>query len=233
MMEKLMVVVLGYILGSLSIPRLIFTLKQTNVPPKPIVSYSTDGRAKLVAHQIGSTNVLLTFGKRWGLLTMALDILKAFLPVVLLKLYSPDPSLHLLAAGAIFLGVLWPVWFRFQGGGGNSCILGIQLAISPLGLLVTHAGGALLGRKYPRYTFVAVVVLIIPWFAIRFGFLSGEVLLGIFLSVAYILGQIPEAMELHRMEKEGHVFELDQVMKMMKNPQENPTLLKEDDGDES
>jgi len=232
MYEYIILGVLGYLIGSISVPRLIFFLKRPGIPPEPIISYSKDGRAQIIAHQVGSTNVLLAFGKRWGLASTALDIAKSFIPVLVTRLSNPDTSLHLIVAGTIFLGVLWPVWHRFQGGGGNSCILGIILAISPLGLIATHAGGALISRRFPRYTFIAGVILTVPWFAFRFGLFSGEVLLGIFLSIAYIVAQIPEALQLSRFEKEGHVFEMDQVINMMRHPEGRGKPIEEDVSDE-
>lgn len=219
MRDVLLTLVLGYLYGSVSIPRLVFRLKRPGVAPEPLISYSQDGKATLVAHQVGATNVMLAFGRKWGMATTLLDVLKLFLPMLLLRLRLPGTGLHLLLAGAIYTGVLWPVWHRFQGGGGNSAILGVQLAVSPLGLLFTQGGGMFLAKRIPALTFAAGVLLMPLWFALRFGPLSPETGLGVYLAAAYLLGQMPEAREKRRLEREGHFFDMEQILEIMRNPQ--------------
>lgn len=90
------------------------------------------------SHNPGATNVLRIGGKGAALLTLAGDMLKGVLPVLVAKY-----GLHLAApwlAGigfAAFLGHLFPLFFRFQGGKGVATALGILLVLHwPLGLAV-------------------------------------------------------------------------------------------------
>ena len=83
---------------------------------------------------IGATNVLRTGNKRLGYLTLILDILKAVIPVIYVKLYYPD--LIFISALCAFLGHLFPVWLKFNGGKGVATYLGILLILSlKLGLI--------------------------------------------------------------------------------------------------
>jgi glycerol-3-phosphate acyltransferase PlsY len=92
---------------------------------------------------IGATNARRIGGTVIGLLTLAGDILKGLVPLVLgFQLVGPQPPpwaaayLSLLAM-ASFLGHLFPVYLRFRGGGkGVATTLGCFLAISPLACLV-------------------------------------------------------------------------------------------------
>jgi len=83
---------------------------------------------------IGATNVLRTGRKGLALLTLLLDGAKGAVAVLIAA--SIDPSLAPPAAGAAFLGHLYPVWLRFHGGKGVATMLGIALALHwPSGLV--------------------------------------------------------------------------------------------------
>ena len=70
---------------------------------------------------IGATNIVRTSGWKLGLLTLMLDVLKGYIPVVVLKNYLIDQSFVILF---IFLGHLFPIWIKFKGGKGIAVIIG-------------------------------------------------------------------------------------------------------------
>ncbi len=76
---------------------------------------------------IGATNVLRTGNKRLAYLTLILDIIKAVIPVIYIKLYYPD--LIFISALCAFLGHLFPVWLKFDGGKGVATYVGILISI--------------------------------------------------------------------------------------------------------
>ncbi len=206
----------GYLIGSIQFARIVFAVRAPGEPPPLIRTPTTDGEAELVAHAIGATNVMIAFGPRWGMLVTFLDMAKAFVPVLVLRLLYPDESFALVCGGAVLVGHLWPVWYRFSGGGGNSSILGMLLAISPVGAVVTHLGGMLLGRLWPVLAFVAGVALTIPWFWWRNGFGSPEFFFAIFVTVIYVAGQLPEARRMYQLRRQGHKLDTAHVMHMMR-----------------
>ena len=77
---------------------------------------------------IGATNVLRTGKKSLGYLTLILDIAKAVVPVVYIKLNYPD--LVYISALCAFLGHLFPVWLKFKGGKGVATFVGILISIN-------------------------------------------------------------------------------------------------------
>ena len=77
---------------------------------------------------IGATNVLRTGNKRLGYLTLILDIIKAVIHVIYIKLYYPD--LIFISALCAFLGHLFPVWLKFDGGKGVATFVGILISIN-------------------------------------------------------------------------------------------------------
>ena len=87
----------------------------------------------------GATNVLRSGNKAAAVVTLLLDALKGWLPVVLVQVYGERYGLGAgtvaLAGFAAFLGHLFPVFFRFQGGKGVATAAGVILAFNPwLGL---------------------------------------------------------------------------------------------------
>jgi len=77
---------------------------------------------------IGATNVLRTGNKYLAALTLLLDILKGFIPVVICQKYFPE--LIQISALLVFLGHVFPVWLKFVGGKGVATYLGVLFAIS-------------------------------------------------------------------------------------------------------
>jgi glycerol-3-phosphate acyltransferase PlsY len=207
----------GYLAGSVQFARIIWARLRPGTQPEPLRTPTTDGRAELVAHAVGSSNVMVAFGPRWGMTVMLLDILKAFVPVLAWRLAVPDEPYFLVCAVAVLLGHIWPVWYRFSGGAGNASIMGMLLAIDPLALLVTHTLGMLLGRVFPLVAFLAGVVLTIPWFAWRAGIGSPEMWFAIAITVLYVASQLPEAAQMRRLKKAGHTLDVGHVMGMMKH----------------
>ena len=77
---------------------------------------------------IGATNVLRSGNKIVGYTTLALDILKAVIPVIFVKIYYTD-FLYLASLSA-FLGHVFPIWLKFKGGKGVATYVGVLFAIN-------------------------------------------------------------------------------------------------------
>ena len=81
---------------------------------------------------IGATNVARSGAKGLGVLTLLLDLGKAYLAVELAKHFAPgDANLAMMAAVFAILGHVYPVWLGFGGGKGVASALGVFLALSP------------------------------------------------------------------------------------------------------
>lgn len=82
----------------------------------------------------GATNVLRSGNKKAAVLTLIGDGFKGWLAVWLAMKFGPqygiDDTGIALVTIAVFLGHLWPVFFRFVGGKGVATALGILLALN-------------------------------------------------------------------------------------------------------
>ena len=83
---------------------------------------------KIGSGNIGATNVLRTGNKYLAAITLILDILKGYAPVVVTQNYFPEYIQ--LSALLAFLGHIFPFWLKFKGGKGVATYLGILLALS-------------------------------------------------------------------------------------------------------
>ncbi|MBI2771882.1 MAG: glycerol-3-phosphate 1-O-acyltransferase PlsY [Burkholderiales bacterium] len=109
----------------------------------------------------GATNVLRSGSKAAAIVTLLLDGLKGWLPVVLVrwfgKPYGLEDGTLALVALAAFLGHLWPVFFGFKGGKGVATFIG---AVAGIDLLLGIATGAtwLIIAFFFRYSSLASLV---------------------------------------------------------------------------
>ena len=95
---------------------------------------------------IGATNVARLLGKKMGVLTLILDMLKGYAPMCIAAFLVQDqPRRDLIIAlcgAASVLGHMFPVYLRFQGGKGVATALGAFLYLAPwaaLGCLLIFA----------------------------------------------------------------------------------------------
>ena len=77
---------------------------------------------------IGATNVLRTGNKMIGYITLSLDILKAIIPLLIIKFYHSE--FLFISALSIFLGHVFPLWLKFKGGKGVATYVGILFCIN-------------------------------------------------------------------------------------------------------
>lgn len=83
----------------------------------------------------GATNVMRIGGKKPALITLAGDMAKGVPLVLLAQHLQLRPDLISAIGLAAFMGHLYPVFFKFEGGKGVATALGVLLALHwPLGL---------------------------------------------------------------------------------------------------
>ena len=142
-------VIAGYLIGSLSFAVIVSRLMGLSDPR----SYGSKNP--------GATNVLRSGNRKAAVLTLAFDVLKGYLPVLLALVFGPrfglgDTTVALVGLAA-FLGHLWPVFFRFEGGKGVATAAGVLLALNP-GLGAATLLSWVIIAAFSRYSSLASIV---------------------------------------------------------------------------
>lgn len=109
----------------------------------------------------GATNVLRSGSKKAAIATLIGDCVKGWIAVGLAMHYDAQFDLGdsgvALVAIAVFLGHLWPVFFRFVGGKGVATALGVLLGLNPWLGLATLATWLVVAYAF-RYSSLAALV---------------------------------------------------------------------------
>lgn len=121
--ETLLAIIIAYLFGSIS--SAIVVCKIMGLPDP-----RTQG-----SRNPGTTNVLRIGGKKAAIITLLGDVLKGVIPVLAAKWYGFDTFSLSLITFAAFLGHLYPIFFRFEGGKGVATAFGCLIALAwPIGL---------------------------------------------------------------------------------------------------
>ncbi len=142
-------VVLGYLAGSLSFAVIVSRLMGLQDP-------RTFG-----SRNPGATNVLRSGSKAAAAITLLLDGVKGWLPVLLVRLFGKPYGLEegtmALVGLAAFLGHLWPVFFRFKGGKGVATFIGVVFGTDAVLGLATALTWLIIAAFF-RYSSLASLV---------------------------------------------------------------------------
>lgn len=141
--------VLAYLVGSLSFAVIVSRLMGLGDPR----AYGSGNP--------GATNVLRSGNKLAAVLTLLLDALKGFLPVLAVVQWGEPHGMGEGTAAAVgfaaFIGHVWPVFFGFKGGKGVATALGVLLALNPwLGAATLLTW--LIVAFFSRYSSLAAIV---------------------------------------------------------------------------
>ena len=115
-MENSFIILISYLMGSIP-----FGFILTKIFLKKDIRNIGSGN-------IGATNALRTGNKYIGYGTLSLDVLKAVVTLIIIKLAYPEYIY--ISALCIFLGHIFPIWLKFKGGKGVATLLGILFCIN-------------------------------------------------------------------------------------------------------
>ena len=129
---------------------------------------------------VGATNVLRTGNKYLAFIVLSLDIIKGFIPLIILQVYFEDLSLlnKIIVGHFAIIGHIFPIWLKFKGGKGVATYIGFLFSINPyIGLLFLILWMAVaLTTKYSSLGSL-IAILVAP---IYFIFINFDLFIGIF-----------------------------------------------------
>ncbi|KLT22083.1 glycerol-3-phosphate acyltransferase [Wolbachia endosymbiont of Armadillidium vulgare str. wVulC] len=123
MMERYVILILSYVLGSIPFSLIIAKIKGINL-------------REVGSGNIGATNVARTGNKGLAALALFLDTFKGFIAVYIAQQFFDDNLYIYISAILAVLGHMFPIWLKFKGGKGVATTLGVLIALNMLVALI-------------------------------------------------------------------------------------------------
>jgi glycerol-3-phosphate acyltransferase PlsY len=211
--------ILGYLCGSLSFARIVTRIVAPEIDIGEGVDLAVPGSDE-VTHmdQIAGTAVAAKLGDRYGGLTALGDVLKVFVPTIVLYFVFRGLPYYLFAAGFGVVGHNYPLYHRFKGGAGLSPITGGFLVVAPLGVILLSITSTLFGFLLLKGTFGIFlgysgwILLMIPWI----WFTSHDVpelLYAVGVNVVFTIAMIPTIQDMIEQQRSGEPMpEFDEML---------------------
>jgi glycerol-3-phosphate acyltransferase PlsY len=202
----LLVAVISYLIGSISFSRIVAKFVDPDVDLESVELPAAGGgthRLKMV----GATTASVKLGPKVGCTIGILDILKAFLPVLALKLMYPDQYYHLISAVFVVLGHNYPIFFNFKGGAGVSPIYGGFIVVDFIGIVVSTIASLIFGFFIVRdmvVAYVSEVWFMLIWLIIFKGDWP-HIIYGIAINIIFLLGFVPEIKDYLKQKQKGEI----------------------------
>jgi acyl phosphate:glycerol-3-phosphate acyltransferase len=168
---EITVMIFSYLLGSIPTGYIVGALAGVDI-------------RKAGSGNVGATNVARVLGKTRGLLTLIVDVGKGFIPVFVAGRLGLSHTAVALVAILAFLGHLYPVFLKFQGGKGVATALGALLALAPVAtviLMVVFALVAVSSRLVSLSSIVAALAAPITLWSLSYS--PTVIATGIFFAV--------------------------------------------------
>lgn len=117
---------------------------------------------------IGATNVGRTSGRAAGVITLILDFTKGAVPTALALYIVKDPTGVSIVGYSAFIGHVFPVFLRFNGGKGVATAAGVMAVLTPMALF---------------YSTCLLIVLAVPTRYVSVGSIAAAAALPLFTAV--------------------------------------------------
>jgi len=116
---KILIVIASYLFGSFPTAYIVHRAKKGG----DIRNYGSGN--------VGGTNVVRTLGPGYGATTIIADIVKGFIPILVLYfIYPADLILLAIVSVAVIIGHDFPAYIKFRGGKGIAASIGVVMAVS-------------------------------------------------------------------------------------------------------
>ncbi|MED5237713.1 MAG: glycerol-3-phosphate 1-O-acyltransferase PlsY [Chloroflexota bacterium] len=118
-MSILLIIIISYLIGSI----------QSGILIGKII-YKTDVR-QFGSKSSGATNIQRTIGLKPGIFVLVLDILKGFLPILFIEIFTEENIFGVMSCIFLVLGHCYPVFHKFKGGKGVATGFGSVVVLLP------------------------------------------------------------------------------------------------------
>lgn len=161
-----------YLIGSVSFSRIITRKVSPETDLTKVNLKVPNQDAEIPLRTVGATTASIVVGAKIGWIIALLDILKGFLPTLTFRLLFPGTNYFLIFGLAVIAGHIWPIFYKFRGGGGLAATIGFLTAIDVLGVWVSAFIVVFLGLfvfHETVITFLGGPWIFLIWITIRTG----------------------------------------------------------------
>lgn len=209
----LLIALAGYLIGAISFARLVTRLVNPAVSLDEARKHRAESGEEGTVSGIGASTASIALGKKYGAIVALLDIFKAFIPILIVRVVFPDQPYYLVFSILVILGHIYPIYYRFQGGRGLSPMLGSLLAIEPLGMIVAMLAGTLLGIliNQPHTSLILWFPILTLWsWLVRDDIPTA--IFSVVLLALFLIAEIPEMRLAMQYRKQGRMEEYNRMI---------------------
>lgn len=192
-MKIIIVILLGYLVGSIQPAYIIGKV----VGKIDIREQGTNNA--------GASNVTFILGWKYGILTGIIDILKAAIPILIIKYILNEPSINWFIMGvSVIIGHVFPWYLRLKGGKGTASFIGMMLAINfPMGLILS--GVLVISTIVTDYIALGTIIIMIlsPILIGLWHYSIISIIIGISISFLSICKHMPNVKRILKGEEKG------------------------------
>jgi len=189
-MNTLTLIIIGYFIGNINPAHIIGYFKKTNI-------------SKTGSKNPGASNITMTFGWKYGIITGIVDILKSFIPVLTVKLLGYDQIDQLIIGTAVIIGHVYPILYKFKGGKGTASLIGLIAGMNIYAGLILSAT-LILGTIITDFMALGTLVLLIGYVTYNIIYFSGNYLLISFIiPILSIYKHFPNFIRIAKGEEKG------------------------------
>lgn len=197
---------ISYLIGSISFSRIVAKIVDPEVDLEKVELPAAGGGTHQLK-MVGATTASVKLGPKVGCTIGILDILKGFIPVLVLKLLYPDQYYHLVSAVSVVLGHNYPVFYKFKGGAGVSPIYGGFFVVDFVGIVVSTIASLIFGFFIVRdmvVAYVSEVWFMLIWLIIFKGDWP-HIIYGVAINIIFLLGFVPEIKDYMKQKQKGEI----------------------------
>ncbi len=189
-MEYILLIIVGYLFG--------------NINPAHIISRTKKVDIRAVGSKNpGASNITMTFGWKFGILTALIDMSKGFIPVLIFSLLNYTDIQLLIVGTAAIVGHIYPVLLKFKGGKGTATFIGVMLALNPLFGFILGCTIVIL-TILTDYIAIGTITMMILWGVLAFlNYEIGFFLIALIIPLISIHKHIPNVIKIIKKQESG------------------------------
>lgn len=203
----------GYLIGSISFSRIITRIVKPDVDLDQTRTHRSDTGEEGTISGIGAFTTSIALGGAYGGLVGLLDILKGFIPVLILQILYPGEIYGWIFSIFAVIGHNFPIYYGFNGGRGLSTMVGSLLVLDPLGLLAALILGMLISIliNQPTTGLLLWMPVLAVWELLIHSDLVGAIY-AILIMALFIIADLPELRTAMLYRKEGRLDEYNEML---------------------